>query len=223
MYDILEKSPLFKNLKAKDIEKLFSFINCHINNYTKNEMVAFRNDPCEKLAIILSGSVVGEMLDYSGKAIKVEDIRAPRPLAPAFLFGKKATFPVNIISTDKTSILFIDKIEVIRLFQINSIFLQNYLDIICNKTHFLSEKIWFISFKTIKQKFCHYLLSNIQEGSNSVFIHKSQRELADYFGVARPSLTRVISELSSEGIISSDRKKTFTILDKEQLINLIEN
>jgi hypothetical protein len=32
--------------------------------------------------------VKGEMTDYNGKTIKIEDIEAPRPLAVAFLFGK---------------------------------------------------------------------------------------------------------------------------------------
>ena len=52
-------------------------------------------DPVANLLIVLSGSVRGEMIDYSGKTVKIEDIEAPKPLAAAFLFGKENRFPGN--------------------------------------------------------------------------------------------------------------------------------
>ena len=51
---------------------------------------------CNRLVILTQGSVRGEMIDYSGRLIKVEDIAAPRALAPLFLFGEENRFPVEV-------------------------------------------------------------------------------------------------------------------------------
>jgi CRP-like cAMP-binding protein len=44
----------------------------------------------------------------------------------------------------------------------------------------------------------------------------TQADLADYFGVARPSIARVVSEMENEGIIKT-RGRSLQILDRERL------
>ena len=51
-----------------------------------------------RLVILTKGSVRGEMIDYSGRLIKVEDITAPRAIAPLFLFGEQNRYPVEVTS-----------------------------------------------------------------------------------------------------------------------------
>ena len=46
-----------------------------------------------------------------------------------------------------------------------------------------------VSFKTIRQKLASYLLRMLkQQGDSPIQLDRSQQELADYFGVSRPSL-----------------------------------
>ncbi len=47
----------------------------------------------------------------------------------------------------------------------------------------------------------------------------TQNEIAEYFGVARPSIARVLSEMENAGIIST-RGKYLKILDKKRLAEL---
>ena len=47
----------------------------------------------------------------------------------------------------------------------------------------------------------------------------SIEELAQYFGVARPSLSRVIADMQAEGLIEKD-KNIYTILDLSALYHL---
>ena len=48
---------------------------------------------------------------------------------------------------------------------------------------------------------------------------KTQNELAEFFGVARPSIGRALSELEESGLIEVNRK-AITILDKDGLADL---
>jgi len=54
----------------------------------------------------------------------------------------------------------------------------------------------------------------------SFAISRNQTELADFFGIARPSLARSLSEMVQDGIISIN-KKEYTILDMKKLRELL--
>jgi len=49
----------------------------------------------------------------------------------------------------------------------------------------------------------------------------SQKELAEFFGVARPSLARALGELEKEEIITVNRRE-IQIIDRNRLIKIIE-
>jgi len=163
--------------------------------------------------------VKGEMVDYEGRTLKIEDIGAPRALAPAFLFGSGNRFPVNVTSVTDAELLIIDKQDFVKLLCSNDHLLSNYLDTISNRSQFLSDKIKFFTFKTIKGKLAHYILE--KSGKNQVRIRfgRTQQELAEFFGVARPSLSRALRELEDEGFITASGKE-ITILDKDALVEL---
>ena len=54
---------------------------------------------------------------------------------------------------------------------------------------------------------------------NSVSLGMTQNELADFFGVARPSVARAIGDLEKEGYIEA-KGKNINIIDKEGLADL---
>jgi DNA-binding transcriptional regulator YhcF (GntR family) len=53
-------------------------------------------------------------------------------------------------------------------------------------------------------------------------LSQSQTELADFFGVARPSLARTFKEMEEEGILQVERRE-ITIMNKEKLNKLLNN
>lgn len=221
-YKLLEKCPVFKGIPGNESKKLLNGIHFQIKNFKKGEVVAIAGEPTNFLYIILSGSVKGEMIDYSGKTIKIEDIEAPRPLATAFLFGKKNRFPVTVTTNNTVSMLAIPVTEFLKLLQKNTQILRNYLDSISSRSQFLSQKLHFLSFKTIREKMAHFLLQEAGDRLHSVELKSTQQQLAELFGVTRPSLARVISEMQHEKLIIVE-KKTVTLLNKQKLNEILRN
>jgi CRP-like cAMP-binding protein len=171
--------------------------------------------------IVLKGSVKGEMLDPSGKSIKIEDIMAPYPIASAFLFGQRNQFPVNVTANDEVEVFYLTKNSVIELFQKNKVFLTNYLNSISNRSQFLANKLMFLNFKTIKGKLANYLLKLSAPDKTEITLPKSQAEMAQFFGVTRPSFARSLKEMEQEGLIKTNRRE-IKILNKQQLIRLLQ-
>ncbi|HKI88917.1 MAG TPA: Crp/Fnr family transcriptional regulator [Draconibacterium sp.] len=221
-YKLLSQCPIFRGIREEETKQLLNKILFQVKKYSKGEIVVISGQPVNQLYIILSGSVKGEMIDYSGKTIKIEDIEAPKPLATAFLFGKENKFPVTVTANNGVKILIIPVPEFLKLLQMNTQLLRNYLNNISTRTQFLSQKLHFLSFKTIKEKVAHFLLTQAGEQFHSIELKSTQQQLADLFGVTRPSLARVFGEMQREGLIKIERK-TVTLLNKQKLNSLLRN
>ena len=221
-FQLLTQCPLFKGITEKEAEFLFDKIHFQIKTYPKGDIVVVAGETVVNLLVIIAGSVRGEMIDYSGKTIKIEDIEAPKPLATAFLFGQQNKYPVTVTVNNDAKILIIPVTEFLKMLQLNTQILKNYLNNISSRAQFLSQKLNFLSFKTIKGKVAHFLLQQAGEKFHSVELKNTQQQLADLFGVTRPSLARVFGEMQKEGVINISNK-TVSLLDKKALNKLINN
>ena len=222
MIPVLVNNPLFRGITPERLFADLEEISFHTRSYKKGEILAQQGAVCNRLVILTKGSVRGEMIDYSGRLIKVEDIAAPRAIAPLFLFGEENRYPVEVTANEPTEVIKLPKSSVLSLFRKNEQFLENYMNLSANYARTLSDKLFFMSFKTIRQKLASYLLRLYkQQQQTHITLDRSQQELSDYFGVSRPSLARELAHMQEDGLLIADRKH-ITILQKEELVRLIQ-
>jgi CRP-like cAMP-binding protein len=220
---LLEGCPLFRGLEGEEIENLLVHSSARIRQFQSNELVAQAGEQLFFLHIVIRGSVKGEMTDVSGKVIKIEDILPPRPLAPAFLFGPQNSYPVQITANEEASLLSIPRNEFLKMMQAHEGVLRNFINILSSRAQFLSGKLRFLSFSTLREKISQYLLDlSRSHGSDQFLIPHSQSQLSELFGVARPSVGRILGELNQEGIIRSDGKRV-AILNREKLTGNLQH
>jgi len=221
MFHQLSKTPLFRGIPTDEIPLMLGQENYSLKRYFKDDMIASSGDECNHLMILIMGSVRGEMLGNSGQILKVEDVEAPRAIASGFIFGSNNTFPVSIFANEASQILFIPKFSVLGHLRTNKVFLNNFLNSISDFIYFLSQRIYFLSFKTIREKLAQYLLNISSPDRDHFKMPKSHTTLSEYFGVTRPSLSRVFSNLEKEGIIRTEFKEIW-ILDRKKLEEIIQ-
>ena len=219
---ILATCPLFSGLNEGELATLLSGSASRLRNFSRGDLVAQAGDEVFFLHIMIEGSVKGEMVDFTGKVIKIEDIVPARPLAPAFLFGNQNRYPVNITASDDIQILSIPRDTFLKMMQTNERVLRNFVNNVSSRGQFLSNKIKFLSFTSIKGKLAQYLLDLAEKrGSGRVTMPLSQSQLAELFGVTRPSVGRAISEMNHEGIIRTEGKQV-VLLEKSKLTKLLK-
>jgi CRP/FNR family transcriptional regulator, dissimilatory nitrate respiration regulator len=208
--------PLFREVEETEVEKLFSSLVFQRKSFPPGSLIVSQGEECNRLLILIEGTVKGEMTGPTGKSLKIEDMEAPSVLASAFLFGRKNIFPVNIISLTDVKFIVIPRGELLKLFQMNQQILKNFLSMISSRAQFLSDKLRFHSFKSLKAKLAFFLVN--EAGMNHSFkLKHSQQELAELFGVARPSVGRAFLLLQEEGVIDI-RYKQVEILDRKKLV-----
>lgn len=219
-FQMLSRSPLFAGLPAATLSQLMETIPYQVKKFAKDVMVVSSGDEANHLLVLQKGTVKGEMTDFSGKILKIENIEAPRPLAIAFLFGHKRQFPVTVTTLTETEIVFLPIPSFLTLMQVNQKILLNYLNAISSQTQFLSGKLHLLSFKSIKEKIAHFMLQSLGPQESGFILQQTQQELADLLGVTRPALARVLGEMQREGLFIID-KKSVKIADRQLLRRLL--
>ena len=214
-FKTLVKFKLFKGISEDELENLFGKIKYEIKKFKKNDVIFFRDEKVDGLFIVIMGLLSAEMLKSNGDVQKIENLSNGDIIGSAFIFGEDNNLPVDLIVLEEGMLLHIDKNNLLQAFNTNEKFLINFLDEISDKTQFLSNKVWkSFNNKTIKEKVLDYILENTQ--NNKVIFKHSIKELAELFGVSRPSLSRVISEFVEEEILRRDGKNKF-IINKEKI------
>ena len=212
----LFKCPLCAGIPEREWEQFLEGFDFTVKSYVKGDVVFRQGEVCRFLYILLEGEVEAEMTDDSGAMLRIEAIQAPRALAPAFLFAEDNHFPVTATVSVKAEAFIATKESVFRQMGRNEVFLRNFLSVNANRTTFLTGRLQFLSFKTIRGKLIHYILELAFPDKKKILLDKSQQELAEYFGVTRPALAKVLYELADEGMIAVNRRE-ITILNREAM------
>ena len=209
-------SPIFSGLTIIEIDLLLNGRHS-VTNYKAGELIALQGSIYHSLLIIDKGVVRGEMSSLAGNSIVIEEIEAPRIIAPAIIFASDNRFPVTVTAVNDADIVSIKESDFTKMMQADHRILHNFVRSISDRNKFLSDRVRTMSFGTIKSKIANYLLSQIKQKQNSEFdIPHTQQELADMFGVTRPALSRAISQIAETGILIS-HKNHFVIRDKDKL------
>jgi len=211
---------LFRGLEKSELVILLGNAHFQVKTYAKDEVILQAGAPCEFMRIVMGGSVRGEMFDYSGKILKIEDILPPGMLAPAFLYGNIRRCPVEVTANESCEIWQIHRDDFSRLLQSNLKVLGNFLDGISSRAQYLSEKIKFLSFRSIRSKLAGFLLENTRE-NDEFSLPVTHQQLSELFGVTRPALSREFSWFNANGLICSSRDR-IRILDRKQLEALVK-
>ena len=111
----LSQNRLFRDMDFKEICTLLEAISYKQSTFHKEDVIAFEGDEVNGLYILLNGSVRGEMTNYQGKVVKIEDINGSQLLAPAFLFGGDRHYPVDIIANMKSECIYISRLSFAKL------------------------------------------------------------------------------------------------------------
>ncbi len=217
-YD-LRQTPLFKGIDNNTLDGIIERTIVTKKRYQKGDIVVPQNNPIDYLYLLVDGAVSTEMLTPEGNIINIDILDTVVPLALAFIYADQPKFPVAVVAMQPTLIYLLSK-EKLRIEMMkNETLFSNFLQLTATITTFLSAKVAMLSVKSLKSKIARYILDHTTEERSSFTLNRNQTQLAEYFGVQRPSLARTIGELVAEGIITVDKRK-ITVCRRQGLVEL---
>ncbi|WP_313756948.1 Crp/Fnr family transcriptional regulator [Tissierella sp.] len=185
-------------------DKLYSIIKDRffIKDYGKNEIIYLRNEKAITMDIILEGEIVVHNIDENGNVLSIISLSEGDTLGENLIFSAKNEYPMTVIAKNNTKLFHIQKDLVLELCQENKRFLISFLEILSDKALVLTTKIHSLAMKTIREKILDFLtFESKRQNSNRIKLPLSKKDLAEKFGVERPSLQRELKKMKDDGII----------------------
>lgn len=210
--DLLFFCTICRNKSKDEIAKIKCSIPHVTKSFKKGELITSHDEAITHLMMLIKGCVKIEIISNSGLTLPLDEIDAPYPLLSSFLFADNNLLPVDITAITECEVIFIRKEAIEKQLMACPGFLQGFLSFNANHTQQMSERLKIFAQRGIKSKVGYFILSKAVNGEFE-FDH-SISSLAEYFGVDRSSLSRVISELVRENIISIAGGKGYIINQK---------
>ncbi|WMJ84815.1 Crp/Fnr family transcriptional regulator [Oscillospiraceae bacterium LTW-04] len=202
----LYQLPLLSDINSAVLSKYYSENQIFSRRYTKGITVHLQHEACTVLDVVLSGRLVAYSLSENGSAIKMFEFQKNSIIGANLLFGDQNTYPLNIYSVTPCELLHITQNAVMELLH-NYHFVMQYIKSLSMNSRGMNQKITMLTQKTLRENLLDYLKKqSFIQGSPTILLPISKKQLADYLGVQRPSLFRELKKLQDERIIEIDNR-----------------
>jgi CRP-like cAMP-binding protein len=212
----LTSCPLFRNAEARRLEQDMEASSFSITVHNREELLFVRGHRLEELLVILSGRLRGVIDDPEGHTMTVETLRAPEAIATAIMFAPKPYLPVTLYTVTDVELFRMPRDSFLEICRHHPTVLRGLLADMGARTAFLANRMRFAVFTTIRQKLASYLIEQSEREPGRRAISVSKKDLAELFGVNRPSLSRVFAQLCAEGVLSPEGR-AMRIEDRRRL------
>ena len=193
----LKRIKLFAGCSDESLERLLEGP-CRRQDYPAGRRMLNPGDPCRALMVLVEGQAEARMMGEEGREVLVDRLKAPMLLAPAFLFAASNIVPVEVNAVTDCVVWHINREAFFEFMQHEPTVLRAFLEVLSNRGHFLSGKMRTFAVNGLRNRIIEYLESH--DSITSVAIAAQQ------LGATRPSLSRVLSEMLDEGVITKDTK-----------------
>lgn len=193
----LKQMPLFAGLKDGDLDELLSAPHRR-RLYPAGKTIMSAGDAVQSLMVLAAGRVETRM-GGDEREVVMDRLAAPCLLAPAFLFASVGTLPVDVMAIEECTVWTLNREGFVRFMAAHPDVMRRFLRMISDRSRFLSEKVRTFAIKGLRNRVLDYLSLH--------GVITSVAATAEQLGVARPSLSRVLSEMVEEGIIKYSNKK----------------
>ncbi|MGI6085712.1 MAG: Crp/Fnr family transcriptional regulator [Acetivibrionales bacterium] len=203
----LKQIPLLADVDENMLSELIKSREIYERKYKRNTTIHSRDDKCTMIDVVMSGSLVAYSLAQNGSESIMTEFKTGSIIAANLLFGDNNVFPFNIYCMTDSHLLHLTKSAVCMLLKDYN-FVMRFIKSISQNSQGMNRKIVMFSQKSLRKNILDYLFAlSIKQRSDIVLLPLTKKQLADYFGVQRPSLFRVLKELKDEGLIEVYNRK----------------
>ena len=211
---------MFSKKSKEAILEIFRDTNYTLKKYSKNDIIAIEGDTCTSIGLVLEGNVdIKRML--GSKVVHLSSFSKGGVFGEIIAFSDVNLYPATVIASSLSQIMFIDKKDFIKFCTHNEEFLGMFLNTLTNKIFLLNNSITNLTFNSIRQKICNFLISEYKiQKSKNIKLNITKEKLSEILGVTRPSLSRELINMKDDGLIDYNRSHII-ILDLEAIENIL--
>ncbi|KAF1296293.1 transcriptional regulator [Enterococcus sp. JM4C] len=217
-YLALSDTALFTQLNPTEIEQLLTAMKAEIKYYQKDEMIVYEQNEVHELGIIISGTAISSKLNILGKEIIVTHHHSGGYSALLTALSIQRKCPMSIRALEPLTMLSIPRENLFTYYpeqtRVHQLFLSNLFDSVAERALELHDRNDCLIMPTVREKVLTLLSSIAKEKQTTSFtIPFNREEMAQYLDVDRSALSRELSAMQKDGIITF-HKNFFEIKSK---------
>lgn len=217
-------SLLFSKITEEEADKMLKCSHAVSRNVDSGATIFGQNDKPVNIYLLLDGQVIITKYLPSGKRDILMTVKPGEVFGEIFFFSDEEYYWYDAVAVKKSRILVLPY-SFICGFCANACehhkqLIRNLLDIQSRCNLAMMKKLHIVTGTTLRQKLGLWILSQCDE-NGTAYVDMTREEIADYLGVARPSVSRALNELQEKGIIQV-QKRYIHILDEEKFDELFD-
>lgn len=185
-------------LTTEEINKYIRF-----KYYDSNQVVFNEGNICSGIGIVIEGEILIKTYTYNVKEETITVIKEKNFFGQYLLFSSNNTYLGLGVTTRKTKVAYISKNNLLTLLSNSKSFLEAYMKVICDEAVKIKQQAKLLAHKNIRDRIMYYLIT--KQKDKKVYI-KSVTNLSNILSIPRPSVSRELSNMETEGLIKKEKK-----------------
>lgn len=170
--------------------------------YKKGTTIYKENDMCNHISIVIDGKIKISSYSLNGDEIVYNIVNRNQIFENNLVFSSHPFYKGDVIAIEDVELAIINKDNLLDILMNNRNFLEAYLSIQSNFSKNLNFRIKLLAIEKVKDRLLFYIQENGYDVSYTTI-----SALALELNVERETLSRVISYLSKNKIITKDNKR----------------
>lgn len=189
---------LFKNLSEDRIQNLLTQVPHTIKSYLPQETIFTEVNFNRQLGILIKGEAQMYKTLSTGDTLLLKHLNTNDLFGVGYVWGDTDYFPATIKAIKHSSVLFLPKTSLKKLFLLEPIILDNFLDAINDSFLHLNNKIEILAIPSAKERLL-FVITEACQSNKIMTLNKSR--LCQELSISRSSLYRCLEQLQDEQYI----------------------
>ena len=231
IHEQIKGTSLARGMTDADVDALLASSQVRLVRYKKGEIIFHEGDVPERLFLLISGAVRILKDTYSGRQIFLGEIRKPGVMfGEVYLFIERHAYDMFTQALVPTELLEISSRMLTQgaadaalseaydsqRVRLQGLLQKNLLRDFARKAYQMNNMLKVLASGSLRGKIARYLMLQPQQADGKICLPESRESTAIYLAVSRPALSRELSAMQREGILSVE-SRTIRILDRERL------
>jgi CRP-like cAMP-binding protein len=201
LYDQLLQFSLFQGLSRDNLAQVVGHTKFGFLKFAAGQTIASDGDPCTLLYFLLSGTLKVTTVSDDHSYTVIEQLEAPYLMQPEAIYGYNQRFTHTYSALTETSIITIDKDEVMRLSEEFLVFRLNMLNLYATQSQKLLRVPWKHRPENLEGRIIRFLRYRCIYPAGPKTFYILMTQLADEVGDSRLDVSRALNKLQEDGLL----------------------
>ncbi|MFO7611261.1 MAG: Crp/Fnr family transcriptional regulator [Clostridia bacterium] len=202
----LSENKLLRGIEPNEMEHLLGCMRPVTRKYKKGDVAAVEGRDLFGIGLVLFGTMGILKTGITGNRIILGSVGKGDLFGETAAFAPERLWPATVESLTDSMVMYIIPGSIVRqcsnACEAHRIIQQNMLGILSEKAVNLTKRIEYMAIKGLKTKICTYIYNiYLKTGKSIIDLPLKRYELAEFFNVERPSLSREMINLRDAGIL----------------------